>query len=153
LPICARHLNPVYNKTMQTLKCTEIRFDGVHCKLTIQLFPSGIVTLRISGTDVGEFGEAPMLQLNERLAGGETIDLFIDARDVRAASIEVSGEWARWLRAHKVQLREVSMLTGSRYVQVTADFVRRFSDLEGVMKVYTDERAFDTALTTALGAH
>ena len=71
-------------------------------------------------------------------------------REVRGASIEVSGEWARWLRAHKVQLREVSMLTGSRYVQVTADFVRRFSDLEGVMKIYTDEKAFDEALHAAL---
>jgi len=56
--------------------------------------------LRIAGSDVGEFGDAPMLQLNQRLAGGESIDLFIDARDVRGAS------------------------SGSRYVRITADFVR-----------------------------
>jgi hypothetical protein len=135
---------------MQTLKLTEIRFEGRHCQLAIRLFAAGVVVVRISGTDVGEFGEAPLHELSERLAGGESIGLFIDARDVRGASIEVSGEWARWLRAHKVQLREVSMLTGSRYVQVTADFVRRFSDLEGVMKIYTDEKAFDEALHTAL---
>ena len=91
---------------------TEIRFDGIHCKLAIQLFAGGVVVLRIEGTDVGEFGEAPMMELNERLAGGESIGLFIDAREVRGASIEVSGEWACWLRAHRVQLREVSMLTG-----------------------------------------
>jgi hypothetical protein len=40
----------------------------------------------------------------------------------RGALIDVSGEWAGWLRGHKVQLQEVSMLTGSRFVQVTADF-------------------------------
>jgi hypothetical protein len=134
---------------MQAVNYMEIRFDGLHCEVAIRLFAGGVVVLRISGTDVGEFGEAPMRQLNERLAGGESIDLFIDARDVRGPSIEVSGEWARWLRAHKVQLREVSMLTGSRYVQVTAEFVRRFSDLEGVMKIYTDEKVFDEALHAA----
>lgn len=135
---------------MQTLKLTEIRFDGRHCQLAIRLFAGGVVVVRISGTDVGEFAEEPLRELSERLAGGESIDLFIDARDVRGASVDVSGEWARWLRAHKVQLREVSMLTGSRYVQVTADFVRRFSDLEGVMKIYTDDKAFDEALHAAL---
>jgi hypothetical protein len=122
----------------------------MHCVLAIQQFPGGIVVRRISGSDVGEFGDAPMLQFNERLAGGESIELFVDARDVRGASIEVSGEWARWLAAHKVQLRQISMLTGSRYVQITADFVCRFADLQSVMKVYTDDNAFDTDLLAAL---
>ncbi|MCU1234422.1 MAG: hypothetical protein JWP63_2389 [Candidatus Solibacter sp.] len=135
---------------MQTHTAEEIRFQGMHCVLAIQQFPGGIVVLRISGSDVGEFGDAPMLQLNERLAGGESIELFVDARDVRGASIEVSGEWARWLASHKVQLRQISMLTGSRYVQITADFVCRFADLQSVMKVYTDDNAFDTDLLAAL---
>ena len=37
----------------------EIRYDGIHCNLIIQRFPR-VVVLRISGSDVGEFGEAPM---------------------------------------------------------------------------------------------
>jgi len=68
-----------------------------------------------------------MRVLNDYLAGKGPARLFIDARDVRGASIEVSGEWARWLSAHKVQLREISMLTGSRFIEVAADFVRRFA--------------------------
>uniref|UniRef100_Q02AH1 STAS domain-containing protein n=1 Tax=Solibacter usitatus (strain Ellin6076) TaxID=234267 RepID=Q02AH1_SOLUE len=137
---------------MNTHTGEEIRFEGIHCELRIQQFPGGIVVLRIAGSDVGEFGDAPMLRLNERLAGGDAIDLFIDAREVRGASIEVSGEWARWLGAHRIQLRQVSMLTGSRYVQITADFVRRFADLQSVMKVYTDAQAFDSDLAATLGA-
>ena len=137
---------------MQAHTGEEIRFEGIHCELSIQQFPGGIVVLRIAGSDVGEFGDAPMLRLNERLAGGDAIDLFIDAREVRGASIEVSGEWARWLGAHRIQLRQVSMLTGSRYVQITADFVRRFADLQSVMKVYTDAQAFDSDLLATLRA-
>jgi len=67
-------------------------------------------------------------------------------------SIEVSGEWAVWLGKHRVQLREINMLTGSRFVEVTADFVRRFAELEGVMRVYTEAAAFDAALADALAA-
>jgi hypothetical protein len=130
-------------------KPREIRYEGIHCNLTIQQF-GRVVVLRIAGSDVGEFGDAPMRELSDYLAGAGSIGLFIDARGVRGASVSVSAEWARWLRAHKVQLEQVAMLTGSRYVQITADFVRRFSDLADTMKVYTDAAAFDAALAESL---
>lgn len=130
----------------------EVRFDGVHCTLSMKLSPPGVVSLLISGRDIGEFGEAPMQRLSEWLAGAGPIRMFIDARAARGASIEVSAEWAKWLAAHKVQLRDVSMLTGSRFVQITADVVRRFADLEGIMRVYTEGPAFDAALSEALAS-
>lgn len=123
-----------------------MQLDGVHCAFKIQEFPRGVVVLKISGTDVGEFGDAPMLELKKRVTGSDPIHLFIDARDVQGASIDVSGEWAGWLRAHKVHLRNISMLTGSRFIEVTADFVRRFADLQGIMRIYTEPKAFDAAL-------
>ena len=129
-----------------------VRFDGIHCNVDIQQPSPGMVVLRIAGADIGEFGDAPMQALEGRLAGGDAIELFVDARDVRGVSVEVSGEWAQWLSAHRVQLREVSMLTGSRFVRVTADFVRRFAALEGIMKVYTEAAAFDAALAEAVRA-
>ena len=42
------------------------------------------------------------------------------------------------------------MLTGSRFVQVTADFVRRFADLRDMMCIYTEPAAFDAALVEPL---
>jgi hypothetical protein len=35
------------------------------------------------------------------------------------------------------------MLTGSRFVQLTADFVRRFADLGDAMLIYTDSKPFE----------
>jgi hypothetical protein len=133
----------------------EVRYDGVHCNLSIRRFPRGVVVLKISGSDVGEFGDAPMLTLNEWLAGveAESIQFFIDARDVRGASIEVSGEWARWLGTHRMELGTITMLTGSRFIQMTAEFVRRFAALEGIMRICTEPGAFDTALAQALQAN
>jgi hypothetical protein len=124
-------------------------FDGMHCRIWIEPRAQGVVVLRISGTDIGEFGDAPMLAMSDYLSEHGAIELFIDAREVRGASIEVSGEWAAWLSDHREQLRDISMLTGSRFIEVTAGFVRRFAALQGVMKIYTDEAAFDAALAKA----
>src|SRR5207245_841144 len=125
---------------------SEVHYDGVHCSLTIQKPAPGIIVLRIAGTDVGEFGDAPMQEINRYLDRSNPILLFIDARNVRGASIAVSGDWAKWLRSQKEQLREINMLTGSRFIEVTADFVRRFADLQTVMRIYTEHEAFDAAL-------
>jgi hypothetical protein len=84
------------------------------------------------------------------IASSDPIDFFIDARDVRGASIEVSGEWAGWLNAHKELLKSITMLTGSRFIQVTAEFVRRFASLEGIMRICTEPAVFDRVLSEAL---
>jgi hypothetical protein len=128
----------------------EIRYDGIHCNLVIQQFASAVVVLRISGSDIGEFGEAPMKALTAMLQASGPIDFFIDARDVRGASIEVSGDWAGWLTSHRSGLRSVTMLTGSRFIQLTAEFVRRFSSLEGIMRICTEPAIFDFSLAEAL---
>src|SRR3546814_2345311 len=69
--------------------------------------------------------------------------LFVDARDTEGASIEVSGAWARWLAAHRTRCARIAMLPGSRFIEVTARFVRSFAELDAVMRVYSDAVAFD----------
>jgi hypothetical protein len=130
---------------MPTAQPLQTQLDGIHCNFMIQRFPHGIVVLKISGTDTGELGDAPMLRLDEYMQDGP-VQLFIDARNVRGASIEVSAEWAKWLAARKHNLRLVSMLPGSRFIEITAAFVRRFAELQGMMRIYTDASAFDAAV-------
>jgi hypothetical protein len=124
----------------------EIRYDGVHCAFVIERAAPGVLVLRISGTDVGELGDAPMRGLDDLLAGESPFEFFIDARETRGASIEVSGEWAVWLKHRKARFSRIHMLVAGRFIELTADFVRRFADLEGVMRIYTDPAAFDSAL-------
>ncbi|HEY1800764.1 MAG TPA: hypothetical protein VGG46_07500 [Terriglobales bacterium] len=130
---------------MPTAQPLQTQFNGVHCDFIVQRFPHGIVVLRISGVDTGELGDAPMLRLDEYMQDGP-VQLFIDARNVRGASIEVSAEWAKWLAARKQNLRLVSMLPGSRFIEITAAFVRRFAELQGMMRIYTNAPAFDAAV-------
>src|SRR5438046_802619 len=115
-----------------------IQYEGVHCHLAIERLAKHIVVVRLAGWDAGEFGDVAMRELAKDLATGELIELFIDARAVKGATIEVSGEWAQWLGKHRSRFRLVNMLTGSRFIQLTATFVRRFAELGEIMRIYTD---------------
>jgi len=135
---------------IETAPLREVRYEGVHCDLVLSQLSRSVVLLRISGTDVGEFGEAPMNALDAWISESTPLQFFIDARNVRGASVSVSGDWAVWLAARRRALRSVTMLTGSRLIQVTAEFVRRFSSLQEVMRISADTLVFDAALAVAL---
>lgn len=103
-----------------------------------------MVLVTITGRDAGEHGNAPLQALDDELRSGP-YELFIDARPTLGASVDVSNVWAQWLRSRRDQLQRVHMLTGTRFVQLTADFVRRFAELGDAMWIYTDGTAFDEA--------
>jgi hypothetical protein len=125
-------------------------FQGQHCTLKIRRPGVRVVVVAFSGHDVGEFGEGPFQALARDTRGDGTLELFIDAREGVAASLDVSSEWAFWLARHRDSFRHVSMLTGSRFIQLSAGFVRKFADLGDLMRLYTDPAAFEGALSHAV---
>jgi hypothetical protein len=127
-----------------------LRFVSLDCTMTIDELAPGVVLMVIEGIDIGQLGEAPFRTMAQLLAD-RRVELFIDARHARGPSMDVSGDWAVWLGRHRNALRHVSMLTGSRFVQLTADFVRRFAELGDIMRIYTEPSAFEGALSDALG--
>jgi hypothetical protein len=127
---------------------TPRTFEGQHSSIVITRPARHVVVVTITGQDVGEHGDSPLRALDEELRRG-TFSLFVDTRRARGATIDVSNVWAQWLRSHRDHLHQVHMLTGSRFLQLTADFVRRFAELGDAMRIYTDGAAFDEALRAA----
>lgn len=125
-----------------------MRVSTASCR--VEQLSRSVVLLKISGTDIGEFGNAPMLTLDEWFKELRQVKFFIDARNVRGASVEVSADWGKWLASRKNALRSITMLTGSRFIQITAEFVRRFSELEGVMRICTEPEVFEAAVAESL---
>ena len=123
-----------------------MKYEGVSAGLAIERPAAGVIVLRLAGWDTGEFGDAAMKEIAKDFAADKQLQLFIDARAVKGATIDVSNDWALWLRANRSRFAHVSMLTGSPFVQLTAKFVQRFADLGEVMRIYTDPSAFDAAL-------
>lgn len=54
------------------------------------------------------------------------------------------------MRAHRAAFKRINMLTGSRYIQITAAFVRRFAGLADLMHVFTEHAAFDEGLASSV---
>ena len=129
-----------------------MRYEGVSAGLAVERPAAAVVVLRLTGWDTGEFGDAAMKEIAKDFAAGKPLQLFIDARAVKGASVDVSNDWALWLRANRSRFAGVSMLTGRPFVQLTAKFVQRFADLGEMMRIYTDATAFDDALKAAAGA-
>lgn len=123
-------------------------FEGLHSTLEIARPVPHVVVVTIAGRDAGEHGDGPLRALGDELQRG-SFTLFVDARRTHGASVDVSNVWAQWLRSHRDQLQRIHMLTGSKFVQLTADFVRRFAELGDAMLIYTDGAAFDEALAAA----
>lgn len=130
-------------------RITEITWESADSTLRLRRVGPGVVLLVITGTDVGEHGAAPFEELEKDLRGGG-LSLFVDAKQSRGVTIEVSAEWCRWLARHRNALRGVYMLTGSPFVQITAKLVRNFGELGDLMCIYTDAQAFEQALAVEL---
>lgn len=132
-------------------RVTELTWTAEHSTLTIRRPVAGVVVIVVTGSDVGQHGDGPFLALAEDLAGGP-FELFVDARASRGVTIDVSAQWAVWLAGKRASLRAVHMLTGSRFVQLTVNFVRSFADLGELMRVYTEAAPFERALEEAVTA-
>lgn len=125
-------------------------YESATSTLSIDTPAPGIVVLTVSGHDIGQFGSEPIKRLESGLADDENFELYIDARRSQGVSVEVSSEWALWLGANQSRFERIHMLTGSRFIQITAEFVRRFSRLQGIMRIYSNADAFDEALTASI---
>jgi len=129
----------------RTMADEPVRLESVHAAFTLAEPSPGVVLVTITGHDTGELGDAPFQALEKYLARGKP-DIFVDARDTVGASIDVSAAWASWLLGNKDRYTRLHLLAGSRYVQVTAKFVHRFTELGDQMRIYTDPAAFEQAL-------
>jgi hypothetical protein len=131
------------------LMTESTRLEGVHCAMEIRRPAAGVVVVEISGSDVGELGDAPFHALDPLVDREPGLALFVDARRTRGVSIGVSGAWADWLMRRREDLGAVTMLPGSKLVRMTAEFVGRFAGLESLMEITTDPSGFDDALAAA----
>lgn len=133
------------------LQHPEVKFQTLYCTISVARPGAAIVLVRFAGRDVGELGDAPFREVERDLDAHGVVELFIDAREGEGATIDVSAQWAQWLKANKKRFHVVNMLAGTRFIQLSADFVRTFADLGEVMRIFGDVAAFDTELVSAIG--
>lgn len=134
-----------------TLQGSPARFEAKDCTITITTVGEGRVLVVLEGRDRGELGREPFVEIEKSFAPARGLELFIDLEAAGGASLDVSGSWAVWLRANRQHLEHVNMLTGSYFVELSAQTVKRFSDLGEKVRLYSDRAAFEAALQGQTG--
>lgn len=108
------------------------------------------MVLKFKGPDVGEFGDAPFEELARDLQAQSPLELYVDAAECSGASVDVSSRWAQWMSAHQDRIKRIHILCGSRFIELTAGFVRRFTGFEERMMIHTDHVPFDEHLASSV---
>ncbi len=124
-----------------------MKLEGLHCSFEFAAPRAGVLLLTIRGNDVGELGDRPFAALQSLMGEDQRYELFIDASHTGGVALGVSGEWALWLQKNRARFSRITMLPGSRFVEITAEFVRRFAELGDLMRITTDPAAFRAALS------
>lgn len=119
-----------------SLRTQKARFE-------YQRLAPGRLFVRISGVDFGEFGERTIDEVRRELeGGGSPLELFVDARAAVAVSVDVSRQWMRFFSEEQSRLSHVSVLVGSRAIELTMEIAQHLSRTGRLLQIYTDPALF-----------
>lgn len=109
----------------------------------------GVMLVTIAGIDSGQFGTTTLDEIRIELLRHRPLELFIDAVAAVAVTVEVSKEWTQFFALNRDALRRVSVLTGSRAIELTIAIAQHLSRTGNLMQLYTDRELFDARLASA----
>jgi hypothetical protein len=72
--------------------------------------------------------------------------LFVDAEAAVAAMVEVSKEWTHFFSTNREKLKRVSVLVGSRTIELTVAIAQHLSQTGNLIQIYTDRALFEERL-------
>jgi hypothetical protein len=137
----------------------EIRKDGTislysaGCTFVYQRLRAGVLLVTISGDDKGEFGMAPLQEVDAEIARGGPLALFVDTRAARGAATSVTEDWTAWFAANQKNLRAVTILATSKFVHLIVSIAKHLSRTGEMIRIHTDEATFDEALAREAPAY
>lgn len=112
---------------------------------------AGALLVTITGNDTGQFGTAALDEIRLEIMRYGALELFVDAGQALLVSPEVSQEWTRFFSTTRSQLKRVSVLTGSRLINLTVAIAQHLSNTGNLIQIYSDRELFEAAITRSSG--
>src|SRR5690348_8512001 len=109
------------NGVVRTVNDGVVTLAANGCTFTYHRPRPGIVFIRISGPDKGQFGRAPLDEMADDLARYAPIEVFVSVDERVAAAVPVQEAWTEWFSEHRSELKSVSILARSKYMHFTAE--------------------------------
>jgi hypothetical protein len=110
---------------------------------------ASVLVVTIAGYDKGQFGTAPLDEIDSVLRVAAPVSLFVDARNAIGATVRVSEDWTSFLSRHRAELARVHVLAGSKMVELTVAIARHLSRTDRLLQIYSDPSIFETELAAA----
>src|SRR5437764_15424700 len=89
------------------------------CRFVYRRPRPAVIEVTISGVDDGQFGTSTLDELRLAIMRERPLEVFVDAREALAPATSVSREWTRFFTEHRDELQRVSVLVGSKVVELT----------------------------------
>ena len=102
-----------------------------------------------SGQDSGQFGSAALDEIRIEILRQGTLELLVDASAAVLVTTEVSAEWTRFFSLSRQQLRRVSVLTGSKLMNLTVASAQHLSQTGNLIQIYSDRALFGAVIADA----
>jgi hypothetical protein len=119
------------------------------CSFTFRASP-GVLEIRIEGIDNGQFGSAPLDEIARALVRDRPLELFVDATRASMPAVNVSREWTRFFSLNQKDLKRVSVLVGSKSVELTIAIAQHLSQTGKLIQIYSDEEIYEARKAQAV---
>jgi hypothetical protein len=130
----------------------EVRFWTEDATTVVSTLAPSVILLTLTGHDRGGFGDSVFEELRRTIGLGGRLDIFVDTRDAFNATTTVSTQWSAWFQANRAALKQVSVLVTSKFVLLTAEVMKLFSQTGELIRIYTDAPAFSDSIAQTIGA-
>ena len=136
----------------RTATAGTVRLTDGACSYRYQKLSPALLQLVIEGRDSGRLGALPLDELQVQQQGQvRTGMLFVDASGAGSVDARVRDEWVAWIRAHRDDFGAMSILAGSRLMQLTFGLAREAAQAGQRMRIHDDRAAFEADRQRQLG--
>jgi hypothetical protein len=118
-------------------------------KFCFRRITPGALLVSISGNDQGQFGTAALDEIRLEILRHGKLELLIDAEQAELVTVEVSQEWTRFFATTREHLTRVSVLTGSKLINLTVAIAQHLSQTGNLIQIYSDRSLFEVAVAKA----
>jgi hypothetical protein len=125
-----------------TLADGRLQLAAGGCTFVYERIRNGAMLVTITGIDKGQFGTASLDEIRLEMLRHRPVELFVDASAAIAVSIDVSKDWTHFFSLNREHLKRVSVLVGSKALELTVAISQHLSQTGNLIQIYTDAELF-----------
>ncbi len=116
------------------------------CSFAYERQRPGKLIVTVNGTDRGQFGSSTIDEILLAMQREGPIELYVDTRQARSISVDVSDDWTRFFMLNRAMLRRVHVLVVSEFIQLTISIAKHLSGTGDLIRIHSSEQGFKAAM-------